>query len=110
MQVDFGAPTVATVEAVELQGRYPGRYWGNVNRMGFEVQSSACALDPTCNAWTAAKVAGSATFWGATTQNAHRKYTQTFDEALTGSKFRIIVKGYRNYPSMAWDIVGSIVS
>ena len=75
MQVDFGAPTVATVEAVELQGRYPGGYWGNVNRMGFEVQSAACAQDPTCNAWTAAKVAGFATFSGAANQHSNRKFT-----------------------------------
>ena len=55
-------------------------------------------------------MARSATFWGAANQHSNRKFTKTFDEALTGSKFRIIVKGYRNYPSMAWDLVGSIVS
>ena len=49
IQVDFGAPTVATVLAVEIQGRYPGPYWGNVNSIGFEVQSSACAQDPSCD-------------------------------------------------------------
>ena len=104
------SPTVATVEAVELQGRYPGRYWGNINSMGFEVQSSACALDPMCNVWTAATVAGLATFAGAESQSSNVKYTKTFDEALTGSKFRIMIKGYRNYPSMAWDLVGSAIS
>ena len=108
IQVDFGAPTVATVVAVELQGRYPGKYWGEVRSMGFEVQSSACAQDSTCNAWTAANVAGLATFAGAAKQQSNVKYTRTFDEALTGSKFRIIIKGYRNYPSMGWDLVGFI--
>ena len=107
IQVDFGA-TVATVLAVEIQGRYPGAYWGNVRSMGFEVQSSACAQDPVCDLWTPASVGEKETFAGAANQLSERKYTKTFDKALTGSKFRIIIKGYRNYPSMSWDLVGFI--
>ena len=108
IQIDFGAPAVATVEAVELQGRYPGQYWGNVRPVSFEAQSSACAQDPSCDTWTPASVEGRTTFEGAFDQASHRKYTRTFDEALTGSKFRILIKGYRNYPSMGWDLVGFI--
>ena len=107
IQVDFGA-TVATVLAVEIQGRYPGAYWGDVRSMGFEVQSSACAQDPVCDLWTPASVGEKETFAGAANQLSERKYTKTFDKALTGSKFRIIIKGYRNYPSMGWDLVGFI--
>jgi len=111
IQVDFGAPAVATVEAVELQGRYPGQYWGTVRNVAFEVQSSACAQDPACDAWTPASVAGLTTFAGPATQSSNRKDTRTFDEALTGSKFRILIKARgRNYPSMAWDLVGFIPS
>eukprot|EP00964_Phaeocystis_antarctica_P032946 scaffold18669_cov60-Phaeocystis_antarctica.AAC.1 len=62
-------------------------YWGNVHSMGFEVQSSTCAQDPRAtDAWTAAKVAGFATFSGAASQLSQLKYTKTFDGALTGRR------------------------
>jgi len=114
IEVDFeggdGANgTVATITALLIQGRYPGSRWGNVAKMKVGYQRGDNTWEEYSD-WEYATVDGEELIHGAENQLVEGAWERTFDEPLEGSRFRIFVKEYRHWPSLAFDFIGSIGS
>ena len=101
LQVTFADEV--SVARLQVQGRYDGGHWGCVTKLKFMY-----SVDTEGDTFYESSVKGSSILEAPSNQSNAHVNTYTLDAPITGRRFRIVVAGWFNYPSLRFELYGPV--